>query len=390
MAVNLTNAESALKSVYLDVISDQLNNYINPFYAAIAHNTTDVVGKDVKKLVIDGLNGGVGAGEEDGNLPKAKGNKYVQFVTPLKNLYGVIEISDKAVRASQNNAGAFVNLLNAEMEGLLKASQFNFGRMLFGDGSGLLATIPMATESELILSTTEKLTPGITVDIVNSDGSVIEGYQGVRVSEVDHEASTIKLDGKEASELLMNARIYVNGTRGGELTGLEAIFDKKRETLYGVNRKENSLMNPMVKEVFGSFEEIKFQKVLDDLEVTTGSKPNMILCSLGVKRAIQSYFKDNGQTINTMELAGGYKTISYNGIPIVADRFCARGNMYLLNTEDFALHQLCDWEWLAGEDDRILRQVPGKPVYTATLVKYAELICNRPKAQCLLKGVSEE
>ena len=72
MSVNLTNAESALKSVYLDVVSDQLNNYINPFYAAIAQSTVDVVGKDVKKLVIEGMNGGVGAGEEDGNLPKAK------------------------------------------------------------------------------------------------------------------------------------------------------------------------------------------------------------------------------------------------------------------------------------------------------------------------------
>ena len=32
-------------------------------------------------------------------------------------------------------------VVNAEMEGLIKASQFNFGRMLFGDGSGKIATI---------------------------------------------------------------------------------------------------------------------------------------------------------------------------------------------------------------------------------------------------------
>ena len=32
MAVNLTNADSALKSFYLDVITDQLNNNVNPFW----------------------------------------------------------------------------------------------------------------------------------------------------------------------------------------------------------------------------------------------------------------------------------------------------------------------------------------------------------------------
>ena len=34
--------------------------------------------------------------------------------------------------------------------------------------------------------------------------------------------------------------------------------------------------------------------------------------------------------------------------------------------------------WLEGEDGKVLKQVAGKPVYTATLVKYAELLCYRP------------
>lgn len=90
-----------------------------------------------------------------------------------------------------------------------------------------------------------------------------------------------------------------------------------------------------------------------------------------------------------MEIAGGFKALSYNGIPIVADRFCPKNTMYFLNTNDFALHQLCDWQWLADEDGKILRQVPGKPVYTATLVKYADLICSRPCGQGVIKGIVE-
>jgi len=90
-----------------------------------------------------------------------------------------------------------------------------------------------------------------------------------------------------------------------------------------------------------------------------------------------------------MELNGGFKAMNYNGIPIVADRFCPEGTMYLLNTNDFTLHQLCDWQWLADDDGRVLKQIPGKPVYTATLVKYAELICSCPNGQGMLSGITE-
>ena len=90
-----------------------------------------------------------------------------------------------------------------------------------------------------------------------------------------------------------------------------------------------------------------------------------------------------------MEIEGGFKAISFNGIPVVADRFCPAGTMYLLNTEDFKLCQLCDWQWLEGDDGKILRQIPGKPVYTATLVKYAELICERPGAQAKIIDINE-
>ncbi len=90
-----------------------------------------------------------------------------------------------------------------------------------------------------------------------------------------------------------------------------------------------------------------------------------------------------------MELEGGFRAISFNGIPIVTDRFCQKNTMYLLNTEDFGLHQLCDWQWLEGEDGKVLKQLSDKPVFRATLVKYAELMCYRPAGQARLSGITE-
>ena len=139
----------------------------------------------------------------------------------------------------------------------------------------------------------------------------------------------------------------------------------------------------------GSITEAKLQKAIDSIEESSGGAVNLIICSWGVRRALQNLFSANKRIIDTMELSGGYKAMNYNGIPIVADRFCPDGTMYLLNTEDFTLHQLCDWQWLEGDDGKVLKQVAGKPVYTATLVKYADLICARPIGQGMLSGITE-
>ena len=106
-----------------------------------------------------------------------------------------------------------------------------------------------------------------------------------------------------------------------------------------------------------------------------------------MRRSLADYYTQYRTFIPTLEITGGYKAMSFNGIPVVADRFCPEGTMYLLNTEDFCLHQLC--EWLEGDDGKILKQIAEKPVYTATLVKYAELVCERPFGQGRLTGIEE-
>ena len=391
MAVNLTNADSALKSVYLDVITEQLNTYVNPFLAAIQKSTNDVWGKEIRKLAINGINGGIGAGTEDGDLPTATGNNYSQMVCTLKNLYGVIEISDKAIRASENNSGAFVSLLTAEMEGLIKSSTFNFGRMLFGDGSGKLSEVKGIAAGKITVSNCENFVEGMLVDFRNASGVIISGVGARRVTKINRATKSIYVSGAsfDVSVVPVGSIITVQGSYQNEITGLGAIFNTKNPTLYGLSRDENPWLNPYVREYTGSLSEGCIQKALDCIEENSGSQVNLILCSMGVRRTIQEFLSYGRRSFDTMELVGGYKAMSYNGIPIVADRFCPEGTMYLLNTNDFTLHQLCDWQWLEGDDGRVLKQVAGKPVYTATLVKYADLICSRPNGQGIITGIDE-
>ncbi len=397
--VTLSTADNALKQVYLGVVSNQLNTNINPLLARINQTTSDVWGKEIRKLAPYGINGGIGAGSEDGPLPSSASNSYAQFVLSLKNLYGKIELSDKAIRASENSTGAFVNLLNDEMEGLIKSSAFNFGRMLYGDGTGLLAKITAATTSSVTVDNVTNLIEGMVVDIVDANGESLK--TGVRIKSINRLSKTINLftnslnadDFKTEGDGVKTYYLVIQGSYGKEITGLGEIF-KTSGSLYGLDRATFSWLIPNMVDVSKDsaptdISDVTMQKAIDELDEISNSQVDFIVCSAGVKRNYQNYMSSFRSNINIMQLDGGYTALSYNGIPLLSDRFVPANTMYLLNTKEFNLHQLCDWKWLESEDGRVIKQTPDKPTYQATLVKYADIICNKPSGQAKITGIKE-
>ena len=388
--ITVETADNALKSFYLDAVTEALDLKANPLLAQIQKSSIDVVGKDVKKLVKYGMNGGIAAGSETGDLPASSPRNKVVLTSTLKNLYGTIEISDKALRAAASSEGAFVNLLNDEMQSLVKSASFNFGRMLYGDGTGLLGVIEEVVDSnKFAFDSVKGIVEGMIVDFADGNDEIIASAKDRKVLYVDRKEKTVVVDGASLEGKVEGGmRMYLRGSKDYEITGLAAIFDEDR-ALYGVDRSSAPIMKPHIVDTMEYVNEADIQKAIDEIEENSGSKINFIVCSGGVKRALAQYYRDLGAVLPTIECAGGYKAMNFNGIPVVADRFCPEGTMYLLNTDDFKIHQLCDWKWLEGEDGKILKQVPGKPVYTATLVKYAELMCERPNGQGMIIGIQE-
>ncbi len=384
--VTLQTADNALKTFYLDAVTEQIDSKISPFLAKIEKTSAYVTGKGVSKAVRTGMNGGIGAGTETGTLPTAQPNEYVNLTATLKNLYGTIEITDKAIRASANSEGAFVNLLNDEMQALIKSAKHNFSRMLFGDGTGKVATYVSADGDEVTLDTVKGLEEGMCVDFYYQ-GACVQSAK--KILAVDRGTKTITLADASftASTFSSGTVVVVSGTPlNCEITGLGAIFSN--EAIYGVDRTK-SFMKPYMKASVGAISESAVQTAIDAIEEQGGGKVNLILCSRGVRRALMEHWRAKQVAYTTVALGEDPAVMSFNGIPVVVDDFCPAGTMYLLNTEHFKLCQLCDWQWMEGEDGKILKQIAGKPIYTATLVKYAELLCERPCGQGMLSGITE-
>ncbi len=391
--VTMTTAQNALKEIYLDVVSNQLNTKTNVLFNQFKQTSSDIYGREVQRLVPYGVNGGVGAGDEGGALPSSEGNSYVNFTSTLKNLFGSLEISDKAIRVSSDDAGAFVNLLTAEMEGLVSASKFNLGRMLYGNGTGKLADVASANVSAntITVSSVQNLMEGMVVDFYNSS-TPVTGFTGVRISKIDRDNKKITLNAVVTSNFSSNASsysIYVQGSKDQELTGLEAIFAQSGN-IYGLSRSTYPWLTSYLKTKTNqeTFDEALIQATMDEVELRTGNKMNFLVTTNALKRKFASVLRTMSQNLDVETLDGGYKALSFNGIPIYGDKFVPDGVLYMLNTDDFKLHQLCDWEWLTNEDGSILKQKQGYASYLATLVKYAELVCSRPGAQGKMANLS--
>ena len=385
--ISLQTADNVLKSYYLDAVKDALDNKTSPLLAMVERTSENVYGKDVKKIVRVGVSGGIVAGTETGNLPSADSSTCLQLTATLKNLYGTIEISDKAIRAAQGNEGAFVNILNAEMEHLLNSAKYNLSRMAMGAGKGLLSYGVKEDAKSMKLENAAGAQVGMRVKIAYVNGQPVE--EGVRkIVAVNHFTGSVTFDGEDLPIPKDESCMVKVVADAEELTGVKTIFGNGN--IYGLTEEEFKMIAPFEECLEGYITFDKMQEVIDRIEQASGTVPNLIICSWGVRRALMRHCSDMGVTLPTIQLESGHTAISFNGIPVVVDRFCQKGDMFFLNTNDIKLYQLGDWEWMESDDGKILHQVPGKPVYSATLVKYAELVFERPNTMARLTDICEE
>jgi hypothetical protein len=394
--VNLTTVNSALKNFYIQPLREDINLKADPFASRIMKTTNNIVGYNkIVRAALVGANGGAGAGSETGALPTAGENQYVALESGTKNLYGTLEISDKVVKsATGQNAGAFVNILQQEMDTLTKTLKWNLARQLYGDGSGCLMKVKSCSGGNVLEAVggddVRFLLPGLKVDIHNaSDGAVPAGKAGLRIVDVDRMSNKVRLNmAVSASE---GDYLTIQGSAGYELTGLGKIFEKIEDTdqtLYGVNRSEYSWMRPYKNEAFGAINEPGLQKVMELLEDSYNVTVDHINCGSAAYGHYLQLMNQRRHISDVMTLEGGHKALSFNGIPLTRNKFMPDDAIDLYDTSLFTIDQVSDWEWIEGEAKQVLHQVPGKPVYTATVAKYCDLMCALPGGIARLSGVT--
>jgi hypothetical protein len=382
--LNMSAASEALKLFYLSGLQYQLNNS-TPLLSVLERDSQSVSGSQIVMALRYGRQGGIGNRADDGDLPTPNSRKTKQAKWETKNIFARIQISDKTMRASRSSQGAFVSLLEADLEDAMTDAKDNLSRQVFGDGNGKMATCTaQSSVNTLTLDTVQFFAEGMLIDICASDGTVKTA--GRQITVVDEDNKQITIDGAAVTTLNTDI-ITISGNYGLELTGLAGVFTAD-STLYGIDRSTNKWLNPTLVNVNGEISEVELQKGEDEADRKAGGKIGFYASSYGVRRAYQNLLVATKQIVNVMDLEGGFKVLSYNGKPFTTDKYAPSGTLFGLDLSTWRQYEMMDWDWL-NEDGAVLSRVAGKPVWEATLAKYCDLGCSKPKGNVKLYGITE-
>lgn len=152
-----------------------------------------------------------------------------------------------------------------------------------------------------------------------------------------------------------------------KLDGIKNIFNLD-EPLYGVDRKYK-LVNAT------KYNNINIDDVIYSIK-NSDDDYDFIIANTDLYRKLQ----EKGELVQGDD--GKYYSIE--GVRLLRAPV-EKNKVYLLNSRDFFLHQLCDWEWVSDETNSILKYNEATHKYRATLVKYCNIICDKPYKQIELE-----
>lgn len=158
------------------------------------------------------------------------------------------------------------------------------------------------------------------------------------------------------------------------------LYDIRRDSSLKAKELTISMKNINYKRLARDFYELCLDAIMPRFHLAV---PNHIICNQKNK-----WFFENIQAVDQglfykEETSGVQKFyLREYDLPcqmVSFSKHCPDNEIYAINTSTFKFHSLCDWNWIEGEDGKIVRGSNLKDYYRATFVKYGNLICEAPQ-----------
>lgn len=425
---NLTSLSNILKEYYLGPVTEQLNNTVL-LLSRLEAKSEDLVGKRAYVPLHHGRSTGVGARSESAPLPAAGKQDYDKAVYDLKYLYGRVEVTGPSMAKTKNEAGAFLQALKSELDGVRNDLKKDLARQVYGDGSGEIATVASATGQVITLKNDEALRKGqlyvgMALDVYTSTGG--ERYVGTNtsssgsagaivISAINIATPSITVTGTITSvannDVLVRAGLNISNATGtgsvmswsDEIDGIQRIvssatggsaFGGIDPSATGYSWWDNQRVSPStgtdVDSVRSGTQNLSFGVVQQAMNLVkiAGGNPSAIVTSLGVQREFYNLFQTQVRYIDPESLTyqQGFQTLMYNNMPVIADIDAPYGKMYILDESTLKVFSDQDWHFLDA-DGLTLRQVTGYDKFEAILARYMNMGATRRNNQCVINNI---
>ena len=214
---DLSTLSNILKEYYLGPVAEQLNNTVL-LLSRLEAKSEDLVGKRAYVPLHYGRSSGIGARGENAALPAAGSQKYDKAVYDLKYLYGRVGVTGPSMAKTKNEAGAFLQALKSELDGVRNDLKKDLARQIYGDGTGTIGEADSVTDPDVVLTTSEPIRKGqfyvgMLLDVYT--GSTKQNSSPLEVVGVDVATATITLDDASdvsAGDNLVRAGVVVTAS----------------------------------------------------------------------------------------------------------------------------------------------------------------------------------
>ena len=379
MSINLAELERIAREQALPAIDNQISKEPSPFLEKIAK--PPLTSSKIDVITGVGLNGGFGYGGENKDIPKGGGQIYEKFQLDTADMYGTIEISNKALQLGLGDKG--INLLMNEMQGIKDAMTWNIGRSLFGNGKGILANVTASSGAvnKITVDSTKLLKEGLTVDFYTTGAGVdsTPSHTGKRIVGIDRANKTITVDGSAIT--VAAGFITVQGSYGREIFGLGAFFDTSITSIYGVEKSKASWLIPEEYDASSAISDTLISKAVREARNYKNSNTDMILCGDTAYDAYVDYMKESKTMVtNTQEFWGGvqglYITADGRKVVVVHESNVADDEMIGVDTTQF-LFPKTPTDFIT-KDGGVFERLQNGTIFQAVLGCYGNLICKNP------------
>lgn len=397
----LTQLSDLLKEVYEKRIPSQLYEkmVILKRITSTSDGTgvnTNTGGKYVDFPIELGRNEGVSYRSEMETIGAPGSARYASVRIPLYHGYGRGRLSGQLFEMADGDPKSFADAADRDMDSLTMSLKRDSCRIIYGDGTGLLASVSAAsgagnTLQTLAVSGAYWIAKGQQVDILNrtTAAAVVTGRQ---ITGVNKTTGVVTFDGGTTATATTDG-VYRAGNWTAatqrEPTGLAKIV-AATGALHNVDPATNPEWAATATAVGGALtEEAMILKC--DQSRTNGGEISAIFAALGVRRAFFGLLKGYRQFVNTQKFDGGHEGLPFHygkEIPVVDDPDCPVGTMYFLDENKFSVRHTRDWHF----EDRggsIFNWVQDVDAFDVMMKRYWELATYQRGAHGVMTTITE-
>lgn len=389
-----------LKEIYEGRIETQLQNEV--VAAKRIERTSDGVVETVGGKYVDfpirvGRNSGIGNRLENEALPAAGAQQYAAPHVPLTYCYGRVRLTGQLIELAEKNYQSFSSALDEEMNGIKDDAAKDYNRQVYGNGSGVMASVTADGTNTVTVDNIQYLEVGQQIDIrTRSTGASIALNR--QITAINEATKVITYDGADVTATATEG-IYREGNFAGgtsrELSGFDLLISDTL-VLHGIDPalqpkwKATVQNNPAAAGTPRALSEGIMIALCDSIR-TKGGKVTAIFTGLGVRRAYFNLLVQQRRYTNTKEFAGGFQGLPFNygtEIPVVEDVDCKPNVMKFLDEPALKIYRNRTWHW-GDTDGTVLKWVGGYDAWEGFMKQYSELGTTRRNGHGTLNDIIE-